>query len=172
MGKSLVEVRVALPKSFWIAIIEPGVASIVRLIEGASSPWQGVSVAHINRFSGIWVGQPISLMVFGITPFSVGVPVPRFNPQFRAETIGQGFQAHRFHGLYIRTGEDSGKIAMFVTIEACPERILGREVLNDVVWQNGDRRLDGLTTGQYDECGKYQRECSTEFEGELFLTSD
>src|SRR5205807_517900 len=50
-GEMRIEIRITFPKRIVIAVCDTGIAVIIRLIDGVSSPWQMIAVGDVDRLA-------------------------------------------------------------------------------------------------------------------------
>src|SRR5207253_394014 len=98
-GEVLIKIRITLPKTLGIAIVNTRIPIVVCLINRIAAPWQPIAIACLNRLAGPAVRNPITLVVRRIAPASAGIPMPRFTGKFGPQTVGERLKARRKHRL-------------------------------------------------------------------------
>ena len=102
-----VEIRIGFPERREIAVGQPRIAPIIRLIDRVATAGETVAPGQPDRRSRHVAGGPIPLPGCRIAPLTVGVPVPRFDPQLGPQSIAEGAQARAFHSRDIARGENA-----------------------------------------------------------------
>src|SRR6266487_647381 len=86
-GEVRIEIRIAFPKRFLIAVCDSGITVVIRLVGRVSSPWQAIAVREIDRFSERSVRGPVSALVSGIAPCTPRVPMPHLTCKLSAQPV-------------------------------------------------------------------------------------
>src|SRR2546427_4538179 len=129
-GEVLVEIRIALPKTGRVAIINSRVTIIVRLVDGVAASRQTIAVAHSDRRAGLPVRCPIALTARRIAPASLWIPMPRLTCQLGSQSIGQRFESSGEHSRNVRRRKLTGGFSPGMTIDAGTQCVRGREAIS------------------------------------------
>src|SRR3954454_19311227 len=100
-SEAFAEIRIALPVSIEVPIVEPRVSAGRPVIAGHSAMRQVVSERALNCSRTVRIAHKVSLPVGGVAPRSPRIPVPGLNRQLRVQAIADASPSGAEHGLHV-----------------------------------------------------------------------
>ena len=119
----LVEIRIALPKTRRVAVVDSRITIVVRLIDGVTASRQTITIAYVDWRAGLVIRYPVTFATRRIAPASIRIPMPGLVRQFGPQAISQRFESSRKHCRDIRRRKLACSLSFGVTIDAGAQRV-------------------------------------------------
>ena len=122
-----IQVRIALPERVGVAVVQTGIAVVIRLVGRISAAGEFVTVGNVDRIARSIGRKPVALLLRGVAPRAARVPMPRFAGEFGSESVCERLQPGGTHCGDVYGGKQARDISLFVPVDAGTEGHRGIE---------------------------------------------